>query len=100
MSAMSRTEMRALRSPSLSAWNSRLARFVDITARVTPSLPSSIRLDGLFALVEGVLDFVQRAGCLGAVHHVDVHGAEHQHDVVELVGRDEVAGQGVVELLV
>ena len=41
---MSRTEMRALRSPSLSAWNSRLARFVDITARVTPSLPSSMRL--------------------------------------------------------
>ena len=33
-----------LRSPSLSAWSSRLARFVDMTARVTPSLPSSIRL--------------------------------------------------------
>ena len=44
MSAISRTEMRALRSPSFSAWNSRLARLVDITARVTPSLPSSIRL--------------------------------------------------------
>ena len=61
---------------------------------------AGLGLDGLLPLVEGVFDLVQGAGRLGAVDDVDVHGSEHQHDVVELVRGDQVSGQGVVELFV
>ena len=54
----------------------------------------------LLPLVERVLEVVRQAGSLGGVDDVDVHGSEHQHDVVELVRRDQVPGQGVVELVV
>src|SRR5215470_179521 len=37
---------------------------------------------------------------LGRVHHLDVHGAEEHHDVVELIQRDDVRGQGVVDLVI
>src|SRR5215831_15778384 len=37
---------------------------------------------------------------LGRVHHLDVHGAEEHHDVIELIQRDDVRGQGVVDLVI
>ena len=37
---------------------------------------------------------------LGRVHHLDVHGAEEHHDVVELIEGDDVRRQGVVDLVV
>src|SRR5204862_125593 len=37
---------------------------------------------------------------LGGVDDLDVHGAEHHHDVVELVERDDVGRQGVVDFVV
>ena len=48
----------------------------------------------------GGLDLGGQADALGRVHQLDVHGAEHQHDVVELIERDDVRGQGVVDLVV
>jgi hypothetical protein len=70
----------------------RARREVDRVAR--------LGLDRFLALVEGVLDLVQGPWRLGAVDDVDVHGSEHQHDVVELVRGDQVAGQGIVQLFV
>src|SRR4030095_3236950 len=37
---------------------------------------------------------------LGRVHHLDVHRTEHHHDVVELVERDEVRREGVIDFVV
>src|SRR6185436_15973514 len=33
-------------------------------------------------------------------HHLDVHRAEHHHDVVELVERDEVRREGVIDFVI
>jgi hypothetical protein len=46
------------------------------------------------------LDLGGKADSLGRVHQLDVHGTEHQHDVVELIERDHVRRQGVVDLIV
>jgi len=46
------------------------------------------------------LDLGRETDALGRVHQFDVHGAEHQHDVVELIQRDHVGGQGVIDLVV
>ena len=46
------------------------------------------------------LDLGGQADALGRVDQLDVHGAEHQHDVVELIEGDDVRGQGVVDLVV
>jgi hypothetical protein len=37
---------------------------------------------------------------LRRVHHLDVHRAEHHHDVVELVERDEVRREGVIDFVI
>src|SRR5262249_12661711 len=64
-------------------------------------------IDGIAATVVVVLDdrrraghFGGQAGGLGGIHHLDVHGPEHHHDVVELIERDDVGGQGVIHLVV
>src|SRR5262249_19262800 len=42
----------------------------------------------------------RQAARLGGVHHLHVHGAEHHHDVVELVERHDVRRKGVVHLII
>ena len=46
------------------------------------------------------LDLGGQADALGGVHQLDVHGAEQQHDVVELIEGDDIRRQGVVDLVV
>ena len=45
-------------------------------------------------------DLRGQAAGLGGVHDLDVHRAEHHHDVVELVERHDVRREGVVHLVV
>src|SRR3989441_3061020 len=46
------------------------------------------------------LDLGGQARRLGGVDHLDVHRAEHHHDVVELIERHDVRREGVVHLVV
>ena len=45
-------------------------------------------------------DLRREAAGLRGIHHLDVHGAEHHHDVVELVERDEVRREGVIDFVI
>ena len=63
--------------------------------------PARLRLLVVGLGVGGLGGHLRRQACgLGRVHQLDVHRAEHQHDVVELIERDEIGRQGVVHLVV